>query len=149
MRTAPEIVSMMRAVAPPGQPGLDQATMDRLSELTRALRAAVPSAAAEYARFLAIGGRSLPLPGAALDAWLGGKSVLVTGGTGCIGARLLQLLAGRGPRRLVSLSRGVTGPLAAAARRRVRPGRHPGPVPAQRGLRRGPPRCRVPPGRPA
>src|SRR4029077_13716842 len=85
VRTAPEIVSMMRALAPPGQPGLDQATMDRLSELTRALRAAVPSAAAEYARFQAIGGRSLPLPGAALDAWLGGKSVLVTGGTGCIG----------------------------------------------------------------
>src|ERR1700744_4532216 len=49
VRTAPEIVSMMRAVAPPGQPGLDQATLDRLSELTRALRAAVPSAAAEYA----------------------------------------------------------------------------------------------------
>jgi len=108
VRTAPEIVSMMRALAPPGQPGLDQATMDRLSELTRALRAAVPSAAAEYARFQAIAGRSLPLPGAALDAWLGGKSVLVTGGTGCIGARLLRLLAGRGPRRLVSLSRGVT-----------------------------------------
>ena len=108
MRTAPEIVSAMRAVAPPGQPRLDQATLDRLGGLTRALRAAVPGVATEYARFQAITGRSLPLPSAALDAWLGGKSVLVTGGTGCVGARLLQLLADRGPRRLVSLSRGVT-----------------------------------------
>jgi len=109
VRTAPEIVSMMRAVAPPGQPGLDQATLDRLGELTRALRAAMPGAPAEYARFLDIAGRSLPLPDAAVAAWLGGKTVLVTGGTGCVGSRLLGLLAERGPRRLVSVSRGVTG----------------------------------------
>jgi nucleoside-diphosphate-sugar epimerase len=109
VRTAPEIVSMMRSVAPSGQPCLDQATLDRLGELTRALRAAMPGAPAEYARFLAIASRSLPLPAAALDAWLGGKTVLVTGGTGCIGRQLLGLLAARGPRRLVSVSRGVTG----------------------------------------
>jgi nucleoside-diphosphate-sugar epimerase len=107
--TAPEIVAKMRAVAPPGQRVPDPAVLGRLAELTRALHAAMPDATAEYARFLAIAGRSLALPGPALDDWLGGRTVLVTGGTGCIGSRLLPLLAGRRPRRLVSVSRGVTG----------------------------------------
>jgi nucleoside-diphosphate-sugar epimerase len=43
-----------------------------------------------------------------LSAWLSGTTVLVTGGTGCIGSTLMAQVAARGPARLVSASRGIT-----------------------------------------
>jgi len=106
--TPPEIVAMMRAAAPPGCDSLDDASLRRLGELTRSLLAATPEAGHEYARFLAIGGRTLTLADATLDDWLGGKTVLVLGGTGCIGSSLMALLRDRPVRRLVSVSRGTT-----------------------------------------
>ncbi|HEV3383147.1 MAG TPA: polysaccharide biosynthesis protein [Trebonia sp.] len=97
----------MRAAAPPGQSHLDLPTRARLSDLTRSLVRANPGAVAEHERFLAIAARSLDLPGAELTSRLRGTTILVTGGTGCIGSTLLAELAGHDPARLVSVSRGV------------------------------------------
>ena len=109
VQTVPEIIVRMRAVAPEGRQRLSHAELRKLSDLTRALLAAKPGARREYSRFLAIGRRSIGLPRAELEPWLPGKSVLVTGGTGCIGSALLAQLAGLRPRRLVSVSRGCAG----------------------------------------
>jgi nucleoside-diphosphate-sugar epimerase len=98
----------MKDVAPPGQRDLGGATLACLRELTRELQAATPGAAAEYQRFAAIQQRSIGLAVCDLVRWLGGKNVLVTGGTGCIGSVLMKQLRHLGPRKLASVSRGVT-----------------------------------------
>jgi hypothetical protein len=108
VETVSEIIEMMRAAAPAGQPRLDASAWQVLADLTQSLIAAKPDAAQEHARFLAIGQRELCLPEAELDGWLRGATVLVTGGTGCIGSALMAQLAARCPARLVSVSRGVT-----------------------------------------
>jgi len=98
----------MRAVAPPGEPRLDDDVLAELRALTQALIAARTGAAEEHARFLAIAERGLCLPEAGLAGRLRDATVLVTGGTGCIGSTLMAQLAARCPGRLVSVSRGVT-----------------------------------------
>jgi nucleoside-diphosphate-sugar epimerase len=103
-----EIIGRMRAVAPPGQQRLDGATAALLRDLTRSLITAKDGAAEEHARFLAVGDRDLCLPEARLAGRLRGATVLVTGGTGCIGSTLMAQLAARRPGRLVSVSRGLT-----------------------------------------
>ena len=117
METVSEIISSMRAVAPPGQRRLDDDTLRQLRELTQALMAAETGAAEEHGRFLAIAERELCLPEAELADRLNDATVLVTGGTGCIGSMLISQLAARGTGRLVSVSRGVTSayPRQAAA----------------------------------
>jgi nucleoside-diphosphate-sugar epimerase len=107
-RAVSEIVGWMRAVAPAGQRRLDDAVVGLLRELTRSLIAAKKDAHAEYARFLAIGHRGLCVPEAELTGRVRGATVLVTGGTGCIGSALMSELAARNPARLVSVSRGIT-----------------------------------------
>jgi nucleoside-diphosphate-sugar epimerase len=109
--TVSGIIQLMRAIAPPGYPHLDEATARRLRELTRELIAAKPGAAAEHDRFLAIGDRGLvlsPAQEAELSRRLRGATVLVTGGTGCIGSALTACLGELGAGRLVSVSRGIT-----------------------------------------
>jgi nucleoside-diphosphate-sugar epimerase len=108
VETAREVIAALRGAAPEGRGHLDEQTLCRLRALTRSLLAASPEAKQEYARFLAITERGLPLPAAALAGWLGGKRILVTGGTGCIGSALMNQLAAVRPARLVSLSRGAT-----------------------------------------
>jgi nucleoside-diphosphate-sugar epimerase len=108
VETACEIVELMHAAAPAGQPRLDDATVRRLRDLTQSLIAASGSAAEEHARFVGIRERGLCLPDAALDEKLRGATVLVTGGTGCIGSTLMRQLVLRCPGRLVSMSRGGT-----------------------------------------
>ncbi len=109
METVSEIISNMRAVAPPGQRCLGDGVLAELRELTQSLIAAKTGAAEEHARFLAIAERGLCLPEAKLADRLRDATVLVTGGTGCIGSTLMAQLAVRSPGRLVSVSRGVTG----------------------------------------
>ena len=70
MLTAPEIVALMRQAVPPGRETLDDASLTRLRELTRALLEAKPDAQQEYARFLAISERALPLPDDELYLWM-------------------------------------------------------------------------------
>jgi nucleoside-diphosphate-sugar epimerase len=107
--TAHEIVAAMRAAVPPGQEELDGASARRLRDLTRTLVAAKAGAEEEHARFVAIGQRGLCMPEESLNDWLRDATVVVTGGTGCIGSVLMAHIAERCPARLVSLSRGVTG----------------------------------------
>ena len=108
METVSEIISTMKAVAPPGQRRLGAETLRRLGDLTQSLIAVSEGAAAEHARFLSIAERGLCLPETKLADRLRGVTVLVTGGTGCIGSTLIAQLAARCPGRLVSVSRGVT-----------------------------------------
>ena len=108
METVSEIIGTMKAVAPPGQRGLDVKTLRQLRDLTQSLIAVKEGAAEEHARFLSIGERGLCLPEAELADRLGDATVLVTGGTGCIGSTLMAQLAARCSGRLVSVSRGVT-----------------------------------------
>jgi nucleoside-diphosphate-sugar epimerase len=103
-----EIIDAMRRAVPAGRSRLDDADMATLRDLTATLIAARPEAAVEYARFRAVADRRLCLPEAELACRLGGRTIVVTGGTGCIGSTLLGQLAIRGPARLVSVSRGVT-----------------------------------------
>ena len=60
--TVSEIISSMRAIAPPGQRRLHDDVLAELRELTQALIAAKTSAPEEHARFLAIAERGLCLP---------------------------------------------------------------------------------------
>jgi nucleoside-diphosphate-sugar epimerase len=103
-----EVINAMRAAVPPGQGELDPASVQRLRDLTRTLAAARTGAEEEYARYLMIGRRSLCLPEERLSDWLHDATVVVTGGTGCIGSTLMARIAERCPARLVSLSRSVT-----------------------------------------
>jgi nucleoside-diphosphate-sugar epimerase len=109
VETVSEIIASMRAVAPPGQQHLGDDVLAELRTLTQALITARTGAAEEHARFLAIAERGLCLPEAELAGRLRDATVLVTGGTGCIGSTLMTQLAARCPDRLVSVSRGVTG----------------------------------------
>jgi hypothetical protein len=103
-----EIISAMHEAAPPGQDCLDDQTLGELRSLTQSLIAAKPGAQEERVRFNRVRQRSIGIPEAELDAWLGGTTVLVTGGTGCIGSALIAQLARLRLARLVSVSRGVT-----------------------------------------
>jgi nucleoside-diphosphate-sugar epimerase len=105
----PDIISAIHAAAPAGRPDLSERERTELQALTRALKAAMPDAVDEVLRFNGIRHRSVPVDDAELRGWLAGKTVLVTGGTGCIGSVLLGQVAGRRPARLVSVSRGQTG----------------------------------------
>jgi len=108
MGTEREIIERMRAAAPPGQESLGPAAVRQLQDLTQQLITAKGGAGEEYARFQAITQRALCLPGSLLTDWLRDATVLVTGGTGCIGSALMTQLAQVPPRRLVSVSRGLT-----------------------------------------
>jgi len=99
----------MREAAPAGQAELAPGVLGELRSLTQALIAARPDAGEEHARFMALGQRGIGVPEDELASWLGGATVLVTGGTGCIGSTLMAQVARRRPRRLVSVSRGLTG----------------------------------------
>jgi hypothetical protein len=81
------------AVAPPGQRRLNDGVLAGLRELARVLIAAKTGAAEEHARFLAIAERGLCLPEAELAGRLRDATVMVTGGTGCIGSALMSQLA--------------------------------------------------------
>lgn len=107
MRT--RILAEMQAVAPPGPGELTPDTIQRLLALTQTLLDHDRSDA--YERFLQLADRGLPLPHGDLRHLFAGKTVLVTGGTGCVGSALLEHLRGYaayGASALISVSRGQT-----------------------------------------
>lgn len=109
MPSASGVIDAMRAVAPPGGKCLDEATKKQLRRHTQTLlELKATEAADEAARFLAIAGRTLPLPGDRIRDELSGATILVTGGTGCVGSALIAELANVNPGRVVSVSRGMT-----------------------------------------
>ena len=108
MSRVSEVIEAMVHAVPARKVNLKEVEVARLRELTGELMTAKPETADEYARFLGIKQRGLCLPEAELSERLGGATVLVTGGTGCIGSTLMAQLARRGPGRLVSVSRDVT-----------------------------------------
>jgi len=108
VQTPAEILARMQQEVPPGRQCLNGEELRRLATLTQALLASKPAAKQEYSRFLAAAGKDIDLPYPALAACLKGKRILVTGGTGCIGAALMARLACFQPACLVSVSRGAT-----------------------------------------
>ena len=108
MSRVSEIIEAMAHAAPAQKANLDEIEVARLRELTGELIAAKPEAVTEYARFLGIKRRGLCLPETELSQRLGDATVMVTGGTGCIGSTLMSQLARRRPGRLVGVSRGLT-----------------------------------------
>ena len=108
VQTPAEIIAAMQRAVPPGRQRLTGRDLRRLGTLTQALLASKPAAQGEYSRFLAAAGKDIDLPYPVLAACLEGKRILVTGGTGCIGAMLMAQLARVHPARLVSMSRGIT-----------------------------------------
>jgi nucleoside-diphosphate-sugar epimerase len=95
---------------PKGRTELDYEEISILSKLTKQLIREYPDAAEEYARFKAIGQRHAHLPPETTRAWIADRTVLVTGGTGCVGTIAAEQVAAYGPRRLVCVARGVTEP---------------------------------------
>jgi NAD(P)-dependent dehydrogenase (short-subunit alcohol dehydrogenase family) len=110
VESADAVVAAMREAVPEGRGALDARETSSLRTLTQALGAARPGAHQEYLRFQAVGEREIEVSHAQAAEWIGGRDVLVTGGTGCIGSMLMEQLARLGPRRLVSVSRGATPP---------------------------------------
>lgn len=104
------ILGAMRAAVPCGRAHLDPGETRVLADLTRRLVEARPAAHQEFQRFQAVRDRGIALPREAAAQWIGGRAVLVTGGTGCIGSMLMEQLSALRPARLVSVSRGVTAP---------------------------------------
>ena len=109
-RSRREIVASMKRIAPPGIADLEGRTLEQLRSLTADLVRAVPGAPGEYGRFVETAERGIDLDTRRLREFLAGKSILVTGGTGCVGTRLLLELEKCKAVRLSSVSRGVTAP---------------------------------------
>jgi FlaA1/EpsC-like NDP-sugar epimerase len=110
METTREIIAVMKAAAPPGQADLPADQLEKLTSLTTQLVAADDGTAkAELERFRSVRYRRLPMA-PPLD-WLKGQRVLVTGGTGCVGSRLVRELADHTEaEHIASFARGETQP---------------------------------------
>ena len=108
-----DVIARLAAAVPAGMKELsstDRAVL--LGHTESLLEAAAAIGAAEFGRFRAMKDRSLLVDPQALHRAHQGVTVLVTGGTGCIGSSLLAELIRLAPARLVSISRGVTEPWA-------------------------------------
>src|SRR5438045_3715631 len=95
-----EIVRAIVEAAPPGSPVSDRS---RLVELTHALVRACPEGATEFDRYLAVMRREISLPRDRLSERIRGRTVLVTGSSGCIGTALLAQLVSLEPARIVGV----------------------------------------------
>jgi nucleoside-diphosphate-sugar epimerase len=108
VRSINDLLGDLKAAAPPRAAELTADQVERLRCLTRELLELKPQSLAEYRRFEGVRSRGIGLSEQELGARLGGATILVTGGTGCIGRVLLKQLLPHRPARLVSLSRGRT-----------------------------------------
>lgn len=109
--TREELIDDHIRAAPPGQGELDPQTIQHLLSLTTELGLHYGSRAlATFTRFADAAFRELQPLGPSAIGSLGGQTILVTGGSGCIGRMLLHTLLRLGPARLVSLSRRPASP---------------------------------------
>lgn len=110
MNAAESALRELCAAVPKGRTELDYEELRILSKLTRQLIGEHPRAAQEYARFRAIAQRTAYLPPELTRGWIAGRTVLVTGATGCVGTLVAEQIAAGEPGRLVCVARGVTKP---------------------------------------
>ena len=98
MHTGGSALSELNSAVPKGRAELDEEDIRILSKLTRQLVSERTGATAEYRRFLEISRRTIDLPEPETRDWLQGRTVLITGGTGCIGSLLAGQVLGTGSR---------------------------------------------------
>lgn len=99
-----DLLHELERAAPPGRPAPDARAVERLRALTAALLDARPGALDEYCRFTAIRHRTITPPAPAVAAEVTGRTIVVTGGSGCVGRALLEELVALRPGRLISLA---------------------------------------------
>lgn len=100
-------VAVLRAVTSPAVPVLDPAIHRRLRQVTDDLVAArADIGLEELDRFERTAERGLAVDHERLRDLHAGRTVVVTGGTGCIGGEVTRQVAAYGPARLIVLSRG-------------------------------------------
>ena len=106
-----DVIARLAAAVGPGKKDLSsQDTEVLLDHTVSLLTVAGPAGAAEFGRFMDMKNRSLLVDQQALHRAHHDATVVVTGGTGCIGSTLLGELIRLAPARLISISRGVTQP---------------------------------------
>lgn len=74
------------------------------ADMTTQLLATSPGSIAEFQRYLAVAQRQITVPDESVRELVSGRTVLVTGDSGCIGSALLRQLDRYHPRRLVGVS---------------------------------------------
>jgi nucleoside-diphosphate-sugar epimerase len=104
MHSPADILKQIRQEAPPQQAHLSGPTLSRLMDLTAELRAARPDSVGELHRYLSIRQRTIPLPDERVAAEIRGRTVVVTGGSGCLGTVLLEQLTRMAPARALSVA---------------------------------------------
>ena len=85
MEVIDDLIAEMCTVAPEGRACLDEQEISTLRTLTRSLLSVAHECEPEYLRYLATRARTLPMPMESVGGWVQGKTILVTGGTGCVG----------------------------------------------------------------
>ena len=107
------LIAALAGRVPPGRTVLSPSEVDRLREVTVALvHARGHCGRREVARFQGLRDRELQLDRAVVNRTFRRRTIMVTGGTGCIGSSLLAQLRELAPTRLVSISRGATPAVA-------------------------------------
>ncbi len=98
-----DLLRRLEQAAPPGYAAPPGRTVERLRALTAELLGARPGAPDEYRRFDAVRHRTITPP-PRIAAAVAGRTIVVTGGSGCVGRALLGELAALRPGRLISLA---------------------------------------------
>lgn len=107
-----EVINEMQRIAPPHQTTLDKQSVEGLRSLTSLLISVHGrDSLEEFERFQGIKQRGLSISEESIRDSIEGRTILVTGGTGCIGSVLLDQLTYYDPGRIVSVSRGLTVPV--------------------------------------
>jgi NAD(P)-dependent dehydrogenase (short-subunit alcohol dehydrogenase family) len=105
-----ELVAALRQVAPPGLERVDAGRLARLRAITRELVELTDAPGEQCEQFEAQRLRGLPVQVPLLREQVAGRTIVVTGGTGCIGTALLEELQDLSPARVISVSRGQSTP---------------------------------------
>ncbi len=103
-----QAVAALVAAAPPGQADLSEADLEALRAATaRLVSVSGGQGLEEMNRFLATFTRGIAVDQDRLRIAHAGRVVVVTGGTGCIGSEVVRQILALGPRRVISISRGL------------------------------------------
>lgn len=97
------ILQAIAETAPPTSGTVSDEVRRRLEALTAALFEVSPESQTEFRRYLGVSEREIPLPADLLFERLNGRTILVTGASGCIGTALLRQVARFKPERIVSV----------------------------------------------